>query len=122
MELRSGTVVPPSPHARAIAQVQGHTRRPLLSAEGLGMFHHGVGLILSRWTALQLAIHNGWGGSSSHIKAQQFHDDIVSWMAQSKGNILLLSPEMVSKLHFYESRSITMLKFHDINVRLFQSI
>ena len=92
MELRSGTVVAPSPQKQTQNQSQSQSEsesRALLSAEGLGMFHRGVGLLLSRWTALQLAIHNCWGGSSSHIKAQQLHDDVVSWMAQPKGTRFL---------------------------------
>ena len=94
MELRSGTVVAPSPQKQTQTQIQSQSQpetRPLLSAEGLGMFHRGVGLLLSRWTALQLAIQNSWGGSSSHIKAQQLHDDVVSWMAQPKGNASFFS-------------------------------
>lgn len=55
-----------------------------LSEEGAALYHQGVGLVLARWTALQLAIHNEWGGPSSHLKAQQLHNDIFHWMLQSK--------------------------------------
>lgn len=76
MELRSGTIV--------AVQPQPATTAPALSQEGLAMFHQGVGFLLARWTALQLAVHNEWGGPTSQLKAQQLHNDVVAWMVQSK--------------------------------------
>eukprot|EP01018_Ginkgo_biloba_P039794 Gb_05218 [translate_table: standard] len=54
-----------------------------LSAEAFGKFEEGVGLVLARWTALQMAVQNEWGGRSSRQKADQLGADIVSWMTQS---------------------------------------
>uniref|UniRef100_A0A0C9S8H4 TSA: Wollemia nobilis Ref_Wollemi_Transcript_4460_1009 transcribed RNA sequence n=1 Tax=Wollemia nobilis TaxID=56998 RepID=A0A0C9S8H4_9CONI len=54
-----------------------------LSAEGLSKFEEGVGLLFSRWTALQMAVQNEWGGRSSAQKAQQLQADIVAWLAHS---------------------------------------
>lgn len=64
--------------------VQQGQAPPALSPNGLAMFEQGVGLLLGRWTALQLAVHNEWGGPSSHLKAQQLQTDIVAWITRSK--------------------------------------
>ncbi|KAH9310430.1 hypothetical protein KI387_025465 [Taxus chinensis] len=58
----------------------GGTEAQVLSAEGLRKFEEGVGLVLSRWTALQMAVQNEWGGKSSAVKAHQLSTDIVSWL------------------------------------------
>ncbi|KAI5082991.1 hypothetical protein GOP47_0002734 [Adiantum capillus-veneris] len=79
MELRSGTIVPTSGQS---GSVNGPSRH--LTDEEAALFHQGVGLVLTHWTALQLAIHNEWGGPSSNLKAQQLHNDIFQWMLQSK--------------------------------------
>ncbi|OAY78946.1 pre-rRNA-processing protein TSR2 homolog [Ananas comosus] len=44
----------------------------------------GVSLVLSRWTALQMAVENGWGGRDSRRKADDLAASILSWFAQSK--------------------------------------
>jgi hypothetical protein len=56
-----------------------------LSAEALSIFSEGIGLILSQWWALQMAIENEWGGRDSRLKADQIASDIVSWFTHSKG-------------------------------------
>jgi pre-rRNA-processing protein TSR2 len=56
---------------------------PVLSAEGLSKFEEGVGLILSSWIALQMAVQNEWGGRDSRQKEQKFAADIVSWLTRS---------------------------------------
>ncbi|WJX61050.1 hypothetical protein P8452_46185 [Trifolium repens] len=48
------------------------------------VFQEGIGLVLSRWSALRTAVENEWGGRNSHIKAQQFAADIFSWFTQSR--------------------------------------
>ncbi|KAJ7298131.1 hypothetical protein O6H91_Y580600 [Diphasiastrum complanatum] len=68
MEMRCGDVMP----------------RPSFSEEGLVAFTEGVKRCLGRWTALQLAVENEWGGPRSMAKAHQLHSDVVSWMAQSR--------------------------------------
>ena len=56
-----------------------------LSAEALPIFSEGIGLILSQWWALQMAVENEWGGRDSRLKADQIASDIVSWFTHSKG-------------------------------------
>ncbi|XP_061996055.1 pre-rRNA-processing protein TSR2-like [Rosa rugosa] len=51
-----------------------------LTAAAVAAFQEGVGLVLSRWSALQLAVENEWGGRESRLKAEQLVSDIVSWV------------------------------------------
>ncbi|KAH6786920.1 Pre-rRNA-processing protein TSR2 [Perilla frutescens var. hirtella] len=39
---------------------------------------------LSRWNALQMAVHNKWGGSDSTNKSHQLSSDVFSWLFQTK--------------------------------------
>ncbi|CAM6118205.1 unnamed protein product [Calypogeia fissa] len=55
-----------------------------LTVEGVEVFGLAIYQCLQRWTALQLAIHNEWGGSSSTLKAQQFHSNIVAFFSRAK--------------------------------------
>ncbi|XP_030928378.1 pre-rRNA-processing protein TSR2 homolog [Quercus lobata] len=55
-----------------------------LSAESLPIFKEGIGLVFSRWSALQMAVENEWGGRDSRLKADQIGSDIVYWFTQSK--------------------------------------
>ncbi|XP_077250339.1 uncharacterized protein LOC143889852 isoform X2 [Tasmannia lanceolata] len=61
-------------------------RRPSqsLSAETLSIIEEGISLIFSRWTVLQMAIQNEWGGRDSREKSLQLASDILAWFAQSK--------------------------------------
>ncbi|KAK1312174.1 hypothetical protein QJS10_CPA07g00334 [Acorus calamus] len=54
-----------------------------LSAEAMAAFEEGTSLVLSRWTALQMAVENKWGGHDSHQKADQLASSLVSWFGQS---------------------------------------
>ncbi|KAM5546454.1 hypothetical protein ABKV19_002453 [Rosa sericea] len=54
-----------------------------LTAAAAAAFQEGVGLVLSRWSALQLAVENEWGGRDSRLKAEQLVSDIVSWVNHS---------------------------------------
>ncbi|KAB2616811.1 pre-rRNA-processing protein TSR2-like protein [Pyrus ussuriensis x Pyrus communis] len=54
-----------------------------LSAEAGSLFQEGIGLVLSRWSALQLAVKNEWGGRDSRRKAEQLVADIFSWFNHS---------------------------------------
>lgn len=62
-----------------------------LSAEGVSQLQEGINLLLSRWSALQMAVDNEWGGRDSRQKPQQLAVDIFSLLTQSKGNYLSLS-------------------------------
>ncbi|XP_010272871.1 PREDICTED: pre-rRNA-processing protein TSR2-like [Nelumbo nucifera] len=55
-----------------------------LSPEALSFLAEGISLVLSRWTALQVAIENEWGGRDSCQKSEQLALSIFSWFSQSK--------------------------------------
>lgn len=57
--------------------------KKVLSAEAATALSEGIGLVLSRWSALQLAVDNEWGGRSSRLKADQIHSDVLSWFTHS---------------------------------------
>lgn len=59
-----------------------------LSVEAEAIFREGVALVLSRWSALQLAVDNEWGGRDSRRKSEQLAADVFSWFTQSKGTFL----------------------------------
>eukprot|EP00897_Mesotaenium_endlicherianum_P008384 jgi/Mesen1/7574/ME000392S06843 len=68
MELRSGTIM-----------------QPPVPAEQDAQFREGIRVCLSRWTALQLAVENQWGGARSVEKANSMVSDIVTWFYRSRG-------------------------------------
>lgn len=49
------------------------------------LFEEGVSLLFQRWTALQLAVQNQWGGSKSVEKANELILDVIDWFYTSKG-------------------------------------
>ncbi|GKV07354.1 hypothetical protein SLEP1_g19147 [Rubroshorea leprosula] len=55
-----------------------------LTAESVPVFQEGIGLLLSRWSALQMAVENEWGGRDSRRKADLLVSDISSFFANSK--------------------------------------
>lgn len=55
-----------------------------LSPEALGCFEEGVQLVMSRWTALNLAVENEWGGRDSKEKAEQIMEDVLYWFEITK--------------------------------------
>jgi len=56
----------------------------VLQGESRAVFSEGIGLVLNRWSALQTAVENEWGGRDSKLKANQLADDVFSWFTQSK--------------------------------------
>uniref|UniRef100_A0A0D3H1Z6 Pre-rRNA-processing protein TSR2 homolog n=1 Tax=Oryza barthii TaxID=65489 RepID=A0A0D3H1Z6_9ORYZ len=56
-----------------------------LSAQAAAALGEGIGLVFGRWTALQMAVENQWGGRDSRAKADQLAQSILSWFANSKG-------------------------------------
>jgi len=48
-------------------------------------FEEGVSAIFTAWTALCLAVENGWGGAQSVDKANQIIQDIIDWFYAKKG-------------------------------------
>ncbi|OMO96434.1 Pre-rRNA-processing protein TSR2 [Corchorus olitorius] len=55
-----------------------------LTAESAPIFQEGIGLILSRWSALTIAVENEWGGRKSRAKADLLWSDIFSFFTDSK--------------------------------------
>ncbi|KAM0882155.1 hypothetical protein ACQ4PT_032494 [Festuca glaucescens] len=56
-----------------------------LSPQAAAALQEGIGLVFGRWTALQMAVENEWGGRESRAKADQLAASILSWFANSKG-------------------------------------
>ncbi|KAF3454364.1 hypothetical protein FNV43_RR04811 [Rhamnella rubrinervis] len=55
-----------------------------LSAESQSIFSEGIRLVLSQWSALQMAVGNEWGGRDSRRKSELLGTDIFSWFTQSR--------------------------------------
>jgi len=60
-----------------------------LNPQSLNLFGEGISLVLSRWTALQMAIENQWGGWDSLQKSHDLASSILSWFSQSKGPLYI---------------------------------
>ena len=60
-----------------------------ISAESAAQLQEGISLLLSRWSALQMAVENEWGGHDSRLKSHQLASDIFSWLTQSKGILIV---------------------------------
>jgi len=56
-----------------------------ISAEASAALGEGIGLVFGRWTALQMAVENQWGGRDSRAKADNFAASVLSWLCNSKG-------------------------------------
>ena len=63
----------------------GQTASSPMPPQNKPQFEEGVNLLFQRWTALQLAVANEWGGSSSKEKGQQLLDEVIQWFYTSKG-------------------------------------
>ena len=59
---------------------------PQLSEEATHHLQQGIVMLLSQWSALQMAVHNEWGGRQSSQLADQLALDIFSWFTHSRGN------------------------------------
>ncbi|XP_048533324.1 pre-rRNA-processing protein TSR2-like [Triticum urartu] len=56
-----------------------------LPPQAAAALQEGIGLVFGRWTALQMAVENEWGGPDSRAKADQLAASILSWFTNSKG-------------------------------------
>ncbi|KAI4998748.1 pre-rRNA-processing protein TSR2-like [Hordeum vulgare subsp. vulgare] len=56
-----------------------------LSPQAAAALQEGIGLVFGRWTALQMAVENGWGGRESRAKADRLAADVLSFFTGSKG-------------------------------------
>ncbi|KAL1220841.1 hypothetical protein V5N11_016849 [Cardamine amara subsp. amara] len=55
-----------------------------LTAEEKAILNEGIGLILSRWTAMRAAVENGWGGRDSQEKAELTVSNVFDYFTLSK--------------------------------------
>ncbi|XP_008803387.1 pre-rRNA-processing protein TSR2 isoform X2 [Phoenix dactylifera] len=65
----------------------GGRERPSPAAptpESLALLREGISLVLSRWTALQMAVRNEWGGRDSGQKSEELASTLLSWFSQSR--------------------------------------
>ncbi|KAJ9541857.1 hypothetical protein OSB04_028363 [Centaurea solstitialis] len=51
-----------------------------LTAEAVNQLREGIDLLLGRWSALQMAVQNEWGGRDTRQKVQQLAVDIYHWL------------------------------------------
>uniref|UniRef100_A0A453GZT6 Pre-rRNA-processing protein TSR2 n=1 Tax=Aegilops tauschii subsp. strangulata TaxID=200361 RepID=A0A453GZT6_AEGTS len=56
-----------------------------LSPQAAAALQEGIGLVFARWTALQMAVENEWGGRDSRAKADRLAADVLSFFTTSKG-------------------------------------
>ena len=63
----------------------GQTTSTPMPAKNKPQFEEGVSLLFQRWTALQLAVANEWGGGSSKEKGQALLEDVIEWFYTTKG-------------------------------------
>lgn len=56
-----------------------------LPEEAMSFLREGINLTLSRWSALQMAVENEWGGRNSLARANELCEEIFNWFTQSKG-------------------------------------
>jgi hypothetical protein len=79
MEVGSGApAASPSPDMSALW-------RRVMSAEATAALEEGIRLCFNRWTALQLAVENEWGGRSSRQKVQKLQADVLTFFVHSRG-------------------------------------
>ncbi|KAJ0964467.1 hypothetical protein J5N97_025605 [Dioscorea zingiberensis] len=62
---------------------------PALSLESAARFGEGIALVLSRWTALQMAVQNGWGGRDSRSKADELTSSVLTWFTNTKAPLYI---------------------------------
>ncbi|KAL7105194.1 hypothetical protein ACP275_07G029300 [Erythranthe tilingii] len=84
------------------------------TAAAAAHLQEGINLLLSRWTALRMAVENEWGGRGSLQKSQQLGGDIFRLLTQSKDEVsirhiadkLMVMHEECSEGNFGSIRSL----------------
>ncbi|XP_047310939.1 pre-rRNA-processing protein TSR2-like [Impatiens glandulifera] len=61
-----------------------------LSAEGARFLEQGIGLLFSRWNALQMAVADNWGGGDSILKSQNFAAEVLLWFTHPNEAVLYI--------------------------------
>ncbi|KAL8162722.1 hypothetical protein V2J09_014211 [Rumex salicifolius] len=57
------------------------------AAAAIARLRQGIAGLMRRWTGLQMAIQNQWGGLDSRLKYDHLIVDLLSWLSQSKDPI-----------------------------------
>ncbi|GAA0163201.1 hypothetical protein LIER_19123 [Lithospermum erythrorhizon] len=60
-----------------------------LTEEAAGKLEEGIKIIVSRWTALQMAVHNQWGGPHSAHIPHNLSSNLFSLLAHSKDKVYI---------------------------------
>ncbi|KAJ0981689.1 hypothetical protein J5N97_009944 [Dioscorea zingiberensis] len=60
-----------------------------MSPESATRFGEGIALVLARWTALQMAVQNGWGGRDSRRKEDEFASSVLSWFTNTNAPLYI---------------------------------
>ncbi|XP_030543237.1 pre-rRNA-processing protein TSR2 homolog [Rhodamnia argentea] len=55
---------------------------PRLLEQAVPIFREGISLTLARWSALQMAVDNEWGGRNSRQRADELGHEIFDWCTQ----------------------------------------
>lgn len=80
MELRSGSLLnsgyASAEQARAACMGQA---RVVLPAAARPLFEAAVRGVLRRWTAVRLAVENGWAGEGAESAAEELQESVVNW-------------------------------------------
>jgi pre-rRNA-processing protein TSR2 len=91
MRLRSGHRVGVDGPAAKIPQTAAEARAMLMKDavkmpdEHVLAFKQGLAGLLNRWTALQLAITNEWGGAESVQKGEAMREELEDWFLKRRG-------------------------------------
>ncbi|KAL8171150.1 hypothetical protein V2J09_022954 [Rumex salicifolius] len=67
------------------------------SSAAEAQLRQGITVLMRRWTGLQMALQNEWGGRDSRQKYDLLIADLLSWLSQSKGPLCL--EELENFLH-----------------------
>ncbi|KAF5189260.1 hypothetical protein FRX31_021153, partial [Thalictrum thalictroides] len=78
-----------------------------LKPGNIPLLSEGISLILSRWTALQMAVQNEWGGPLSRRKSELLAYDILSFFTESKGPLYI--DDLENLLFANTSESLNLL-------------
>ncbi|KAI0493058.1 hypothetical protein KFK09_027334 [Dendrobium nobile] len=58
-----------------------------MSLESMEVLQEGISLVLSQWSALQMAVRHEWGGRDSRRKCDELAGTLLSWFCQSKAPV-----------------------------------
>ncbi|KMZ56704.1 putative Pre-rRNA-processing protein TSR2 [Zostera marina] len=56
----------------------------LFTPDSLLLLKEGIHLVFSRWSSIQMAVTNEWGGRDSRLKYDEFCTSIISWFSNCR--------------------------------------